>query len=154
MQNIPILAEAFKEGENIPVEYTCDGKNISPALFWTWMPIETKSTVLIMDDPDAPGKTFVHWVVYNIPPETERLNKGFPKDEIFGNGIIQGMTDFGRIGYGGPCPPSGTHRYFFHIYALDKKLDLLPGATKGQVGVAMDGHIIANGELMGRYKRK
>ena len=154
MQNMSIFTEAFKEGENIPGEYTCDGENISPVLFWTWRPTETKSIALIMDDPDAPGGTFVHWVLYNIPPETDKLNKGFPKEKIFRDGTTQGVTDFGRIGYGGPCPPSGSHRYFFRIYALDKKLDLFPGATRGQVDDAMKGHIIAKGELMGRYKRR
>ena len=154
MQNMSILAEAFKEGENIPGEYTCDGENLSPAIFWSLKPTETKSIALIMDDPDAPGRTFVHWVLYNIPPETEKLNKGFPKDKILRDGTTQGMTDFGRIGYGGTCPPSGSHRYYFHIYAIDKKLDLPPGAARGQVDDAMKGHIIAKGELMGKYKRR
>ncbi len=154
MENISIVSEAFKEGANIPSEYTCDGKNISPALSWNGIPEETKSIALIMDDPDAPSGTFVHWLLYNLPSETKKLEKGFPKEDIFRDGTTHGKTSFGNIGYGGPCPPSGSHRYYFRIYAIDKKLDLLPRATRNQIDDAIKGHIIAKGELMGRYKRR
>ena len=153
MENASISAEDFKEGENIPEKYTCDGENISPALFWTQIP-GTKSIALIMDDPDAPKGTFVHWVLYNIPPETCKLNKSLPNFNILKDGTFQGMTDFGKMRYGGPCPPSGIHRYYFRIYMLDRKLNLPPGATRNQVDGAMNGHIIAKGELMAMYQRK
>ncbi len=153
MQNILISAE-FKEGGTIPVEYTCSGKNISPALSWSGMPAGTKSIALIMDDPDAPAGTFVHWVLYNIPAGTQKLPKGLSKKETLDDGSRQGMTDFDRVGYGGPCPPPGKpHRYYFRLYALDTKLDLHAGATKDDVEKAMKGHILAQGELMGKFGR-
>jgi Raf kinase inhibitor-like YbhB/YbcL family protein len=151
MQNISILADAFKYGEVIPSEYTCTGKDISPGLSWTGIPEGTKSVVLIMDDPDAPGGTFVHWVLFNIPAMTQKLPKAVKKDKVLEDFSRQGMTDFGYIGYGGPCPPPGKyHRYFFRIYALDKMLELLPGASRNQIDRAMKDHILANGELMGQ----
>ncbi len=154
MQNISISAQAFRAGENIPAEYTCDGKNISPALSWSGIPAGAKSIALIMDDPDAPGGTFVHWVLYNVSPDTQKLPKGIPRNETLADGSRQGNTSYGRPGYGGPCPPAGKpHRYYFKIYALDIKLDLSHGATKADVERAMKGHMLAQGELLGKYGR-
>lgn len=151
---IKVTSAAFKEGEIIPSKYTCDGDNISPQIAWTNFPDNTKSFVLISDDPDAPMGTWVHWVVYNIPINVTELKEHFPKDSQFENGTMQGTTDFKRIGYGGPCPPSGTHRYFFKIYALDIVLNVRPGLSKKEILKEMEGHIIAQGQLMGKYKRK
>lgn len=154
MEKIVVSSEAFKGGETIPPEYTCDGKNVSPALSWEGIPAGAKSIALIMDDPDAPGGMFVHWVLYNIPASARKLPEGMPKNETLGDGSRHGMTDFGRVGYGGPCPPKGTHRYYFKIYALDTMPSLQPGASKKQLESAMKGHILAQGELMGRYERQ
>jgi Raf kinase inhibitor-like YbhB/YbcL family protein len=137
----------------IPVEYTCDGKDVSPPLTWTEPPAGTKSLALISDDPDAPAGTWVHWVVYNIPPAVRELQKGFPTDKKLPDGTLQGTTDFRRVGYGGPCPPGGTHRYFFKLYALGSLLPLAPGATKAQLEQAMKGHIQEQAQLMGTYRR-
>ncbi len=153
MEKISVSAEAFKEGEIIPREYTCDGDDISPSLSWKGVPANAKSIALVMDDPDAPGGTFVHWVLFNVPAGTQKLPKGMPGNETLPDGSLQGKTDFGRIGYGGPCPPGGTHRYYFRLYALDTRLNLQPGITRQQLDNAMKGHILATGELMGRYKR-
>ncbi len=154
MEKVSISSEAFKDGGTIPGEYTCDGRNVSPSLSWPGLPEGTKSIALIMDDPDAPGRTFVHWVIYNIPGSTQKLAKGIPKKEKLADGSLQGMTDFGRAGYGGPCPPPGKpHRYFFKIYAIDIMLGLPSGASKGDVEAAMKGHILAKGELIGKYAR-
>jgi len=151
---IKVTSAAFAEGEMIPAEFTADGRNISPPLAWTGVPEGTKSIALINDDPDAPMGTWVHWVVYNIGADVTSLEENVLPQETLPNGAMHGTTDFGRIGYGGPAPPSGTHRYFFKIYALDTMLDLPPGATKGQVEAAMDGHILAEGRLMGKYSRR
>ncbi|MCZ7399454.1 MAG: YbhB/YbcL family Raf kinase inhibitor-like protein [Candidatus Methanoperedens sp.] len=154
MEKISISSEAFKENGTIPDEYTCEGKDISPPLSWEGLPAGTKSIALIADDPDAPGRAFVHWVIYNIPGSTQKLAKGIPKKEKLDDGSLQGMTDFGRAGYGGPCPPPGKpHRYFFKIYAIDKILDLPSGASREDVEAAMKGHILAKGELIGKYAR-
>jgi Raf kinase inhibitor-like YbhB/YbcL family protein len=153
MEKITVSTEAFKEGGDIPAEYTCDGRDVSPSLSWKGIPENVKSIALIMDDPDAPVGTFVHWVLFNIPAGTPKLPKGIPRNQTLGDGSSQGMTDFGRVGYGGPCPPRGTHRYYFKVYALDTMLDLPPGATKKQLENAMKGHILATGELMGKYER-
>ena len=131
----------------IPEEFTCDGRNISPDLSVTDVPEGAKSLALIMDDPDAPGGTFVHWVVWNIPPRTSSIERG---KEPEGS---QGRTSFGRKGYGGPCPPSGTHRYYFKLYALDEELDLKEGSSKKELESAMEGHIIESAMLMGKYRR-
>lgn len=151
---IKIESSAFKYGEFIPVKYTCDGENVSPPLKWSGSPANTKSFALISDDPDAPIGDWVHWVMYNIPPNIFELAEKIPADKILKNGAIHGLNDFRKFGYGGPCPPSGVHRYFFKIYALDTMLDLPPGATKKQLLDAMKNHIIAQGELMGKYQRK
>lgn len=152
--DIKVTSPAFGEGEMIPAEFTADGRDISPPLAWTGVPEGTKSIALINDDPDAPVGTWVHWVVYNLPAEATSLEENMPPDKTLANGTQQGTTDFGRIGYGGPAPPSGTHRYFFKVYALDTMLDLPTGATKGQVEKAMDGHVLGEGQLMGKYKRR
>ena len=150
---IEVTSSAFNEGDSIPTQYTCDGKDISPPLKWTGVPDEAKSIALIADDPDAPGKTWVHWVLFNLPPETTSLNENMPDDAELENGAKQGINDFDDHGYGGPCPPGGTHRYFFKVYALDTELDLGSDAGKDDVVSAMDGHILAEGQLMGTYTK-
>jgi len=151
---ITVTSSAFAAEGMIPQQYTCDGEDISPPLFFEGIPPETKSLAIIADDPDAPMGTWVHWVVYNLPPETKEMGEKIPPDEKLENGGRHGVTDFGRFGYGGPCPPSGTHRYFFKVYALDKMLDLSGQVTKKDLVNAMEGHILAEGELMGKYKRR
>jgi hypothetical protein len=145
---------AFKEGELIAKKFSCDGKDISPALEWNAPPAGTKSMALICDDQDAPMGTWVHWVIFNISPEKQGLPEAVPPDKFVYGKIKQGKNDFGKMGYGGPCPPPGpAHRYFFKLYALDTELALEPGATKAQVMKAMEGYILAEGQLMGMYKR-
>ncbi len=150
---IQVESAAFTEGGMIPKKYTCDGQDISPPLSWSGAPEGTKSLALISDDPDAPVGTWVHWVMYDIPADVSGLPENVPPNEKLENGAVQGTSSFGRIGYGGPCPPGGTHRYYFKLYALDTMLNLSPGAKKEAVLEAMEGHILAQGELMGRYKR-
>ncbi|MEM4260942.1 MAG: YbhB/YbcL family Raf kinase inhibitor-like protein [Candidatus Woesearchaeota archaeon] len=150
---IELKSNSFKNGGMIPKQFTCDGKNVSPQLSWSKFPEGTKSFALICEDPDAPVGIWVHWVIYNIPHNVNELQEGFPTQKSFPDGIKQGINDFRKIGYGGPCPPSGTHRYFFKIYALDTVLELEAGATKQQLLNAMEKHIIAHGELIGKYKR-
>ncbi len=154
MDEIKVTSPAFAEGQMIPATYTADGRNISPPLEWSPAGEGTKSIALINDDPDAPMGTWVHWVLYNMAPDTTSLQENVPPDETLANGAMQGTTDFGRIGYGGPAPPSGTHRYYFKVYALDMKLDLPTRATKGQLESVMAGHILAYGQLLGLYARK
>lgn len=149
-----IKSSVFTEGTMIPARYTCDGQNISPPLEWENAPTGTKSFALINDDPDAPMGTWVHWVVYNIPPNVMSLDENIRPDREFKNGMRQGSNDWPKIGYGGPCPPGGTHRYYFKLYALDTMLDLKPEATKAQLLQAMEGHILAEAQLMGKYKRQ
>jgi Raf kinase inhibitor-like YbhB/YbcL family protein len=152
---VTVTSTAFHDGGSIPAKYTCDGANISPPLRWNTIPDGAKSIALIVDDPDAPRGDWVHWVVYDLPASLREIPERVPPDEkILGNGGRQGTTDFGKIGYGGPCPSSGTHRYFFKVYALDKELGLAPGATKAQVLKAMEGHVLTEGQLMGKYARK
>jgi len=151
---IALSSTAFKEGDRIPVKYTCDGEDISPALLWNEPPQLTESFVLIVDDPDAPGGVFTHWILFNIPTNIRQFGEGVPTQEQLENGALQGRNDFGRIGYGGPCPPSGrSHRYQFTIYALDQRLNLKAGVSKKQVIDAMQGHILAKGQLTGAYQR-
>lgn len=154
MNTINIESPAFKNGELIPLKYTCDGENISPALRWDEVPEGTKSLVLICDDPDAPIGDWVHWIIYNIPPETRELKENIKPVKILNDGSIHGLNDWKKFGYCGPCPPSGVHRYYFKIYALDILLPFEPGATKKQLLDTMKGHILAQGELMGKYQRK
>ena len=152
---IQLISPAFAEGGTIPVKHTCDGEDLSPPLQWRNVPQGTKSLALISDDPDAPGRTFVHWVIYNIPPTTEGLPEGIPATETLSDGARQGTNDFQHVGYGGPCPPKGKpHRYIFKLYALDIELSLPPGATAQDLAKAMEGHILAKGQLIGMYQRK
>ena len=149
-----LTSKAFDNKGIIPPQFTCDGKDISPPLTWSEPPADTKSLALICDDPDAPGKTWVHWVIYNLPPSSRFLPEAVPAGSKIAAGGLQGINDFKKLSYGGPCPPGGTHRYFFKVYALEKMLDLEPGATKAELEAAMKGHILDRGELMGYYSRK
>ena len=149
-----LTSKAFDNNSTIPPKFTCDGEDISPTLSWSEPPASTKSLALICDDPDAPGKTWVHWVVYNLPPSTRSLPEAIPRGSNIPDGGLQGINDFRKLSYGGPCPPGGTHRYFFKVYALDRMLDLKSGATKAEVEAAMKGHILAEAQLIGRYRRQ
>ncbi len=148
-QALTLQSDAFLEGERLPDNAGFERGNVSPALMWGDVPENTKSFALIMDDPDARG--WVHWVIFNIPSAVTSLDKGFPKNEELQDGTRQGVNDFGKTGYGGPCPPSGTHRYVFSLYALDADLDLEPGSSRTSLLKAMEGHILSEAELMGRY---
>ena len=151
---IALTSLAFKEGDLIPKKYTCEGPDLSPQLRWTNAPKGTKSFALIADDPDAPVGTWVHWVIFNLPGETTELPEGVPAQETLPNGAKQGLNDFKRVGYGGPCPPPGKpHRYYFKLYAVDVTLDLRPRATKAQVLESIRGHILGEAQLMGRFGR-
>ena len=145
---IKITSSAFQQGGNIPSKFTCDESDTSPALQIIGIPSNAKTLVLIADDPDAPGGLFTHWLVWNIPAQTNSIAEGSAP-----NGV-HGTNDFGKSGYKGPCPPPGTHRYSFKIFALDRELDLRSGAKRSQVDAAMKGHVIGQGELVGRYARK
>jgi Raf kinase inhibitor-like YbhB/YbcL family protein len=152
---IQLTSSAFKEGQAIPVKYTCDGENVSPALRWSGVPAGTRSLALIADDPDAPRGTFTHWVLFGIPAQATELGEGQETIDSLTNGPMQGRNDFGRMGYGGPCPPRGNpHRYFFKLYALDTVLKLPPNPTRQDLLHAMEQHIIAEGQLMGTYQRR
>ncbi len=146
-----ITSPAFANGGTIPVDHTCKGKDKSPALAWTEPPAGTQSFALIVDDPDAPGTPWVHWVIFNIPATARGLNEGLPGDAQLSNGSLQARTSGGATGYHGPCPPSGTHHYFFKLYALDTTLSLANDANKDTLLAAMLGHMLANAELMGTF---
>ena len=150
---IEVTSSAFSEGEMIPARFSCDGEDVSPPLAWSGVPDTARSLALICDDPDAPVGTGDHWVLFNIPADAADLPEAVPADPTLASGAVNGKNSWGRLGYGGPCPPGGTHRYFFYLYALDTRLSLEPGATKAQVRQAMEGHILAEGQLMGRYQR-
>lgn len=151
---IQLTSKAFEEGATIPKVHTCDAEDVSPPLMWSDVPEGAKSLALICDDPDAPMGTWVHWVLYDLPADVTGLPQGVPKAETLDNGAKQGVTDFRRVGYGGPCPPPGKpHRYFFKLYAIDKNLGLEPGVKKSDVLKAMEGHVLAEGQLMGTYGR-
>lgn len=151
---LEIESAAFKNNEFIPRKYSCQGEDTSPALSWSGAPADTEAFVLINDDPDAPMGTWVHWLVYDIPAKATSLSDNIPKTPSLGNGAKQGNTSFGRVGYGGPCPPPGKpHRYFFKLYALDTVLGLRPGLNKQELLKAMDGHILEEAQLIGLYKR-
>ena len=142
-----ISSSAFTDGGSIPRKYTCDGNNVSPALAFAGVPNGAKSLALIVDDPDAPGGTFDHWIVWNIPPATTSIGDGQVPEGL------SGRNGFGKSGYGGPCPPSGEHRYYFKLYALDTTLQIPRTASKSDLENAMKGHTIADAQMMGRYKR-
>lgn len=149
-----LSSTSFVAGENIPKQFTCDGEDRSPELHWNDPPAGTKSFALIADDPDAPVGTWVHWVLFNLPADARSLAEGVPKKDVLENGAVQGQNDFRRTGYGGPCPPPGKpHRYFFKLYALDATMNLKSKATKADLERAIKDHILAQGELMGRYGR-
>ncbi len=146
---------AFENGGEIPEKYTCNGLDISPPLRWSGHPPETKSLVLIVEDPDAPRGIFTHWIIYNIPVEANQLEEGVEPAEELLEGMMQGVNDFGRLGYGGPCPPPGKpHRYVFKLYALDTVLELGPAASREEVLKCMDNHILAEATLIGIYSRQ
>jgi Raf kinase inhibitor-like YbhB/YbcL family protein len=144
----PVIRE-----QAIPQHYSCDGDNVSPPLQWENVPDGTASFALIAEDPDAPGGTFIHWILYNLPPALRWLPEDVRRDGILPNGAMQGRNSFQKLGYDGPCPPGGVHRYFFRLYALDTRLELPPAATKEDLLEAMDGHILAEAEMMGKYTR-
>jgi Raf kinase inhibitor-like YbhB/YbcL family protein len=148
-----LTSTAFEDGGMIPKKYTCDGDDVSPPLSWEGVPAHSKELALICDDPDAPMGTWVHWVIYNISPQLKGFGENISHEKKLPNGAVQGINDFRRIGYGGPCPPGGTHRYFFRLYALDISLDLDPGASKAQLLKAMQGHILEETRMYGKYKR-
>jgi len=150
---IKITSSAFEDGGLIPSKYTGDGADVSPPLQWDTVPEGTRSIALICDDPDAPMGTWVHWVLFNLPSDAKELVENIPSDKILPDGARQGLSDFGRVGYGGPCPPGGTHRYFFKIYALDTEVGLQAGADKRRLLKTMEGHILSQGQLIGKYKR-
>jgi len=147
-------SSAFGQGQAIPSKYTCDGSDLSPPLTWVDTSPATKSLALIADDPDAPMGTWVHWVLYNLPPTTRELREEFPTDGRLPDGTMQGKNDFRQSGYGGPCPPSGAHRYVFRLFALDIMLPLPTGSTAKQLRAAMQGHVLAEAQLVAIYRRK
>jgi Raf kinase inhibitor-like YbhB/YbcL family protein len=150
---IKVTSSAFQQGEMIPKKYTCDGENISPPVSWEGVPQQTKTVALIADDPDAPAKVWVHWVVFDLPAAVNSLPENIAAQESISGGGKQGVNDSHKIGYSGPCPPSGTHRYYFKLYALSSELGLGSQVTKDQLLKAMEGKLLAQGELMGIYKR-
>ena len=151
--SISLSSTAFAAGASIPSDYSCKGRSVSPPLAWGDPPTGTRSFALIMDDPDAPIGTFVHWVIYNIPASSRGLPEAVPTNGQLVDGTLQGNNGSGKAGYTGPCPPSGTHRYFFKLYALDNVLSLPSGPSKDQLLQAMQGHILAQGELMGTFSK-
>ncbi len=144
-----ITSSAFSQNSLVPAKYTCDGDNISPPLQFSEVPPDAKILVLVCDDPDAPGGTWVHWTAWNIDPKTSEIGEGKVPE-----GATQGLTDFGQVGYGGPCPPSGTHRYFFKLYALDAPLNITYQAKKEDIEKEIEGHILAQAELIGTYTKQ
>ncbi len=149
VKELAVTSPAFAEGKAIPSRYTCEGRNLSPPLSFGAVPAATRSLVLIVDDPDAPAGTWVHWVVWNIPPDARRVVEG-----SLPPGAKEGVNDFRRNSYGGPCPPSGTHRYYFRVYALDTTLDLSASSNRAALEKAINGHVLASGQLMGTYRRR
>jgi Raf kinase inhibitor-like YbhB/YbcL family protein len=150
-----LTSAAFSEGERIPPVHTCDGANQSPPLEWHDTPHGVRSFAIIADDPDAPRGTWVHWVLYGLPAATKELPTGLSTSEVLPGGVRQGVNDFGRSGYDGPCPPPGKpHRYYFKLYALSQELKVSPRPTKPQMLRAMEGHILAEAALMGTYERR
>jgi Raf kinase inhibitor-like YbhB/YbcL family protein len=153
-QPFQLTSSAFAPGAMIPSQYSCTGTDISPALHWGDAPVGTQSFALIVDDPDAPAGDWVHWTMWNIPATSHELAENVPKQEHLADGSRQGRNDFRKTGYNGPCPPGGkTHRYFFRLYALDTTIDLKPGAAKADLDAAIKGHVLAQAEYMGTFKR-
>jgi len=153
-KHLVLTTPAFRDGEVIPAVHTCDGEDLSPPLAWTGVPVETRGFALICDDPDAPRGTWVHWVLWNLPADAVELGQGVPPNPELPSGARQGLNDSGEVGYSGPCPPRGTpHRYYFRLYALDSAVNLSPGAQRGDLERAMEGHVLATGTLMGTYQR-
>lgn len=152
-QEFSLSSPSFKQGEPIPARYSCDGEDISPALIWSDAPSEAVSFTLIMDDPDAPGGTWTHWVLFNIPADRTNLDEAVSAEPILPDNSMHGENSWNRSDYGGPCPPGGTHRYFFKIYALDGSLELTAGSTVGDVLRGMQDHILDEASLMGTYTR-
>jgi Raf kinase inhibitor-like YbhB/YbcL family protein len=152
--SLELTSTAFQEGGSIPKQCTADGRNVSPALKWQDPPAGTRSLALICEDPDAPRGTFTHWVIFNLPAESRELGEGVPAEPTLPNGATQGTNDFSKVGYGGPSPPPDKpHRYSFKLYALDRTLDLQPGATKAQLLAAMKDHVLSEAQLIGKYGR-
>ncbi len=149
-----LKAAAFQSGGTIPSRYSCSGEDVSPALNWTEVPSGTKSFVLTVTDPDAPGHVWVHWVIFNLPPQARSLPEAVPATERIANGALQGSNDFEKLGYGGPCPPPGKpHHYHFRLYALNVSLQLKPGVTRQELEAAMKGHVLARSEIIGLFGR-
>lgn len=151
--SITVRSSAFKDGEPIPMRYTCDGINISPDVEWTAGPDKTESYALIVEDPDAPKGTFHHWLIYNMPADMHKLNENVPRKAQLDDGIVQGQNDAAKTGYTGPCPPSGTHHYHFKVFALDAKLNIPAEVPAKELQHAMEGHVIGEGTLTGLYSR-
>jgi Raf kinase inhibitor-like YbhB/YbcL family protein len=151
---LQLSSSAFKDGSRIPDVYTCAGKNVSPPLNWSGVPAQARSLALIVEDPDAPAGIWTHWVLFDLSPTVRELAEDLPKGQNVAGNAKQGLNDFKHLGYGGPCPPAGKeHRYFFKFYALDKMLELKPGSGKKQVEKTLDGHVLAQGQLIGTYSR-
>jgi Raf kinase inhibitor-like YbhB/YbcL family protein len=151
---VDVTSTAFREGQPIPAQYTADGKDVSPPLSWGGVPAGTRSLALVCEDPDAPRGTWSHWVLFNLPADASGLPEGVPPEAKLPSGAAQGTNDFRKVGYGGPSPPPGKpHRYFFKLYALDTTLSLPPGTTRQQLQAAVQGHVLAEGQLMGTYGR-
>lgn len=148
-----LISSEFEAGSPIPQAYSCDGEDVSPPLGWSDAPEGAVSFALIMDDPDAPGGTWDHWLLFNIPADARSLPRGVPSSEVLDDGSRHGQNSWGRAEYGGPCPPSGTHRYVFKLFALDKMLELEAGAAKADLRNAMEGHILAQAQLIGTFSR-
>ena len=149
-----IVSPAFAEGTPVPVEHTCEGSGSSPGVAWSEIPVDTRSFALVCDDPDAPGGTWVHWVLFNLPADAVELAPAVPPAPELPSGARQGINDSGNVGYGGPCPPRGRrHRYFFRLYALDCTLNLAPGVKRPDLDQAMAGHVLADATLMGTFQR-
>ena len=150
---LEVRSSAFGNGESIPPDFTCDGADMSPPVAWSGVPTEAQSLAVIVEDPDAPAGNWTHWLIYDLSPKFTQLPAGIQAGAIIPDGGFQGRTSFGKAGYGGPCPPGGTHRYFFKVFAVDRILHLAPGVTKNELLAAMKGHILAEGTLMGTYAR-
>lgn len=149
-----LKSNAFSPEGNIPARFTCEGANISPDLSWSGVPEGAKTLALVLHDPDAPHRGgYTHWIVFNIPATVNQLPENAPKTANLPGGGIQGRNDDGGIGYTGPCPPSGTHRYYFHLYAVNRELQLKPGASKDELEHAIRGHVLGQAEFMGKYKK-